>query len=107
MKNSFPNFGNGNRRPVFPKMVGNGNSRSPLPGHDIDIDMVRDFSVFETTVSSSSNMSSKVCNVLKALLMMIIIFQTGNNPPGCDDISYIFEMTQFYAKCEKVRWGGN
>ena len=30
MKNSFPNFGNRNRRPVFPKMVGNGNSRSPL-----------------------------------------------------------------------------
>ena len=30
MKNSFPNFGNGNGRPVFPGMVGNGNSRSPL-----------------------------------------------------------------------------
>ena len=30
MKNSFPNFGNVNWRPVFPKMVGNGNSRSPL-----------------------------------------------------------------------------
>ena len=27
---SFPNFGNGNGRPVFPGMVGNGNSRSPL-----------------------------------------------------------------------------
>ena len=32
IKNSFPNFGNGNRRLVFPKMVGNGNSRSPLGG---------------------------------------------------------------------------
>ena len=30
MKNSFPSFGNGNRRPVFPKMVRNGNSRSTL-----------------------------------------------------------------------------
>ena len=30
LKNSFPNVGNGNRRPAFPKMVGNGNSRSPL-----------------------------------------------------------------------------
>ena len=32
MKKSFPNFGNGNGRPVFPGMVGNGNSRSPLQG---------------------------------------------------------------------------
>ena len=32
MKNSFPNFGNGNGRLVFPGMVGNGNSRSPLTG---------------------------------------------------------------------------
>ena len=30
MKNSFPNVGNGNRRPVFQKMVGNGNFRSSL-----------------------------------------------------------------------------
>ena len=30
MKKSFPIFGNGNRRLVFPGMVGNGNSRSPL-----------------------------------------------------------------------------
>ena len=30
MKKSFPIFGNGNRRPVFPGMVRNGNSCSPL-----------------------------------------------------------------------------
>ena len=30
MNKSFPIFGNGNRRPVFPGMVRNGNSRSPL-----------------------------------------------------------------------------
>ena len=30
MKKSFPIFGNGNGRPVFPGMAGNGNSRSPL-----------------------------------------------------------------------------
>ena len=30
MKNPFPTFGNGNGRLVFPGMVGNGNSRSPL-----------------------------------------------------------------------------
>ena len=33
MKKPFPTFGNGNGRLVFPGMVGNGNSRSPLfPG---------------------------------------------------------------------------
>ena len=32
MKKSFPIFGNGNWRPVFPGMAGNGNSRSPLKG---------------------------------------------------------------------------
>ena len=30
MKKSFPIFGNGNGRPVFPGMAGNGNSRSAL-----------------------------------------------------------------------------
>ena len=30
MKKSFPIFGNGNGRPLFPGMAGNGNSRSPL-----------------------------------------------------------------------------
>ena len=30
MKKPFPAFGNGNGRLVFPGMVGNGNSRSPL-----------------------------------------------------------------------------
>ena len=35
MKNSFPKFGNGIGKPVFPGMVGNGNSRSPLSSHQL------------------------------------------------------------------------
>ena len=46
MKNSFPNFGNGNGRPVFPGMVGNGNSRSPLACawlHISDLSLILNF----------------------------------------------------------------
>ena len=47
MKKSFPIFGNGNRRPVFPGMVGNGNSRSPLY-HLLHLHMIMSFDHYNT-----------------------------------------------------------